>query len=135
MRELATTSAAPALTQPRVLLVEDQALIAMEFEALLADQGCSVVGPFASVDTAMDAAMRAPLDGAVLDVHLVDEPSFPLAFMLRSRGVPFIFVTGLSRSVLPAELRETPILTKPVRPHAFGALVRSMLTRAAPIRQ
>lgn len=129
MRELAVPSHAPGLTQPRVLLVEDQALIAMEFEALLADQGCSVVGPFASVEAAMSAATHEPLDGAVLDVHLVDELSFPLAFMLRSRGVPFIFVTGLSRSLLPPDLANAPVITKPVRPHAFGALVRGMLQR------
>ncbi len=129
MRELAVTSAAPAPTRPRVLLVEDQALIAMEFEALLADQGCSVVGPFPSVAAAMEAATREPLDGAVLDVHLVDELSFPLACALKARGIPFIFVTGLSRSVLPPDLASTPVLTKPVRPHAFGALVRGMLTR------
>lgn len=131
MRELAVMSAAPAPTQPRVLLVEDQALIAMEFEALLADQGCSVVGPFTSVEEAMDAATREPLDGGVLDVHLADELSFPLACVLKARGVPFIFVTGLSRSVLPPDLASTPILTKPVRPHAFGALVRGMLTKVA----
>ena len=68
-----------------MLLVEDQALVALEFESMLADLGCAVIGPFARVAPALHAARSEPLDGAVLDVNLAGERSFPIAHELLAR--------------------------------------------------
>ena len=121
------TRTGKALRRPRVLLVEDQALVAMEFEGMLADLGCAVVGPFARVAPALDAARSEPLDGAMLDVNLAGEQSFPIAYELLARQVPFFFVTGLTNAVLPPSLQDVPSLTKPVRPQALAELVQQFL--------
>jgi len=113
--------------RPTILLVEDQALVALAFEGMLADLGCTVVGPFSMVATALRAARDQPLDGAVLDVNLAGEQSFPVADLLQVRGVPFFFVTGYGSSVLPAAFQRVPSLIKPVRTKDFAALVRTFL--------
>ena len=118
------TSTGKALRRPRVLLVEDQALVAMEFEGMLANLGCAVVGPFARVVPALDAARSEPLDGAVLDINLAGERSFPIAYELLARQVPFFFLTGLPSDARPQRLQDVPSLTKPVRPQAFAELVQ-----------
>jgi CheY-like chemotaxis protein len=121
------TTAGTTPRRPRVLLVEDQALVAMEFEAMLADLGCAVIGPFARVAPALHAARSEPLDGAVLDVNLAGERSFPIAHLLLALQIPFFFVTGLTSAALPPPLQDVPSLTKPVRTQAFAALVQQFL--------
>ena len=121
------TSTGIALRRPRVLLVEDQALVAMDFEGMLVDLGCAVVGPFARLAPALHAARSEPLDGAVLDVNLAGERSFPIAHLLLALQIPFFFVTGLTSAALPPPLQGVPSLTKPVRTQAFAALVQQFL--------
>jgi DNA-binding response OmpR family regulator len=116
----------PKPVRPRVLLAEDQALIAMEFEAMLADLGCEVVGPFGRVAAALEAASTMPLDGAVLDVSLAGHRSFPIAQRLQDRGVPFFFVTGLDHTAFPAAFTDCCVLTKPIRSNDFAKLVRQL---------
>ena len=113
--------------RPRVLLVEDQALVALEFESMLADLGCPVIGPFARVAPALHAARSEPLDGAVLDVNLAGERSFPIAHELLALQIPFFFVTGLTNAALPPPLQDVPSLIKPIRTQAFAALVQQFL--------
>ena len=86
--------AGPALRGRRVLVVEDEALIAMLLEDMLAGLGCVVVGPIARVAPALMAARRGKLDGAVLDVILHGEAVLPDADALERRGIPFLFVSG-----------------------------------------
>ena len=121
------TSTGIALRRPRVLLVEDQALVAMDFEGMLVDLGCAVVGPFARLAPALHAARSEPLDGAVLDINLAGERSFPIAYELLARQVPFFFLTGLTSDARPQRLQDVPSLTKPVRPQAFAELVQQFL--------
>ncbi len=80
----------------RVMLVEDEAMIAMIMEDLLADLGCEVLGPFGSVRSALDwlEAASSPPQGAILDVNLGGERVYPVAEALQSLGVPFAFATG-----------------------------------------
>ena len=113
--------------RPKILLVEDQALVAMEFEAMLTDLGCAVIGPYGRVAPALEAVRREPLDGAVLDVNLAGERSFPIARALQERQIQFFFLTGLESSALPTSLHHVPHLTKPVRADAFAALVLEIL--------
>ena len=107
--------------RPRVLVVEDEALIAMEIESALLDAGFAVVGPAASVAAGTALAAAEALWAAVLDVNLAGELVFPVADALAGRRVPFLFVTGYSLEVLPPRFRDRPLLRKPCTPRAVIA--------------
>ena len=96
-----------------VLIVEDEALIAMLFEDILEDTACRIVGPAMTVRQAMELAGAAEIDVAVLDVNLNGESSFPVAALLQSRGVPLVFSSGYGSQGLPPEWQERPTLPKP----------------------
>ena len=103
-RAEAPPSAAAPLAGRRVLLVEDEALVAIDLEMTLEGAGAVVVGPFLRLSQAMDAVARAgPLDVAVLDVVLGRDESYPLAELLAERGVPFVLHSGHVGSIRAAE--------------------------------
>jgi CheY-like chemotaxis protein len=105
-----------ALKGRRVLVVEDEMMIAMLVEDMLADLGCSVVGPAHGLAAAMDLANDAEdLDVALLDVNLAGQAVFPVADALRARGVPIIFCTGYGDAGLREADRGAPVLQKPYR--------------------
>lgn len=105
-----------------VLLVEDEALAAMEMEAILTEAGCQVIGPAARLDRAMALVESGGVEAAVLDVNLDGEFVFPLAERLRQTGVPFVFMTGYSsRAVFPPEFQEVARVGKPVQEQALIA--------------
>ena len=87
-----------SLQGKRVLIVEDEALIAMLFEDMLSDFGCDVVGPAMNVRQALDVAQSAAIDVAAL---------------LETRGVPFVFSSGYGANGLPPEWQDRPTLPKP----------------------
>lgn len=98
-----------------VLVVEDMFMLAQDLAEQLIGAGCTVVGPAPTVQQALDEIDGIALHGAVLDVNLRGERSFPLAEHLTRDGVPFIFLTGYdSATVFPDSFRDTPKLTKPV---------------------
>ncbi|CTQ48654.1 response regulator [Jannaschia donghaensis] len=99
-----------------ILLVEDEAMLALDLSMSLEDEGAQVTGPFASVDTALPAC-AARLDAAILDVDLCGGKSFPIADRLSADGVPFVFHTGRSDlDVLRDRYGDNvPILVKPAR--------------------
>ena len=99
----------------RVLVVEDEMMVSMLIEDMLTDLGCTVVGPAARLDEAIDLAMASDLDCAVLDVNLGGQPIFPLADLLRERGKPFAFATGYGDAGIRDVDRGTPVLQKPFR--------------------
>ena len=108
----------------RVLVVEDELMIAMLLESILdANSECTVIGPFARVELDLEAARNQPLDAAILDVHLAGEQVFPVADLLAERGVPFAFITGYGKDVLPPLYRDRPLLQKPFRPQAVLAML------------
>jgi DNA-binding response OmpR family regulator len=78
----------------RVLVVEDEMLVALMICDMLSDLGYNPVGPAMRLDQGLDLAKKEPIDAAVLDVNLGDAKSFPVADVLRDRRVPFIFATG-----------------------------------------
>jgi CheY-like chemotaxis protein len=82
---------------------------------MLTDLGCTVVGPAARLDEAIDLAKGADLDCAVLDVNLGGQPIFPLADLLRERGKPFAFATGYGDAGIRDVDKGTPVLQKPFR--------------------
>lgn len=113
---------APAQPQPpvpnpggrRVLLVEDEALVAIMMRDMLTDLGYSVVGPVGDRTTAIAAARQADIEGAVLDLNLRGETTYLVADELNARGIPFIFLTGYDRGVIDRRYSGAPLLQKPV---------------------
>jgi CheY-like chemotaxis protein len=100
----------------RVLVVEDEPLIALFVQSMLADLGCEVVGPIYDLSGALDfVESRAPIDAAVLDLNLDGEPAYPVVDALRARGVPIIFCTGYGDVGLRACDQGCPVLRKPYR--------------------
>ncbi|MCG6574758.1 response regulator [Pseudomonas sp. AF32] len=97
----------------RVLVVEDEGAIALLIEEMLEDLGCEVVASVARLTAAQDRASTAHIDLAVLDVNLAGERVFPVAQILRDRGIAFLFSTGYGASGVPAEFAGYPVLHKP----------------------
>ncbi|TAJ71872.1 MAG: response regulator [Phenylobacterium sp.] len=117
-----------ALSGLRLLLVEDETLVAMMVEDMLAEFGCVVADVAGSVSRglALAADDALALDGAILDVNLGGEKVFPVAQVLADRGIPFIFATGYGVAGVAEAFSHVPVLAKP---YEAGALER-MLTAA-----
>ena len=96
----------------RVLIVEDESLVAMLLETILEDMGCVPVGPAATVDEGLRMTSE-PIDAALLDVNVAGRQVFPIAQALKDRGVPFVFSTGYGEGGLPDEWRGHSTLQKP----------------------
>ena len=97
----------------RVLLVEDQFLIALDLERALQKAGCVVTGPVGRLQAALALATTEPIDFAVLDVNLAGEKVFPVAEILQGRGIPFLLTTGYGASTVPAERAHWRVMSKP----------------------
>ena len=104
---------------PRVLVVEDESLIAMLVEDGLETLGYEVVGPVGTVDAALRMVEQTPFDLALLDINLGGKQSFPIAEALESRGIPYVFLTGYDRSSLPLAFQHRFGLQKPFRMSAL----------------
>jgi len=115
----------------RVLLVEDEAMVAMLMEDLLSDLDCEVTATAARVDDALKAAKSGSFDFAILDVNLNGNPSYPVADILRQRNIPIIFATGYGTKSLDALYADTPTLQKPFRPADLEAAVSRVLSTGA----
>ncbi len=106
-----------ALAGRRILLVEDNYMIAMDMVATLREAGAALLGPASRLDQALALlhTSRDPPDFAVLDLDLHGVPSYPVADALIERGVPFLFTTGFNSDGIAARYRSYPRLEKPVR--------------------
>lgn len=100
----------------RVLVAEDEFLLASLLEQDLISAGHLVVGPFTHIGSAMQAANDEPLDLAILDINLNGEMSYPVADKLLLRGVPLILLTGYGATDLPERFRAFPRIAKPYDP-------------------
>jgi DNA-binding response OmpR family regulator len=105
-----------AATERRILVVEDEALVAMLVEDALVDAGFTVLGPARTVAQALAMLKADPPDAAVLDLNLGGENSLSVAEALSARGIPFLVATGYGAAGLPAHLRHIPVLPKPYDP-------------------
>jgi CheY-like chemotaxis protein len=104
----------PELRGLRILVVEDNFLMAESVRDLLDECGCETVGPAPRLEVALELASHELLDGAFLDINLAGEYCFPVARLLRERGVPFMFLTGYDDcSIVPVAFRDAPRLSKP----------------------
>ena len=99
----------------RILIVDDEALVAMLLEDMLSDLGCRVVATASRVAHALVVASdnAQALDGAILDVNVAGESVEPVAAALAARGVPFVFATGYGQAGVPETWRDRPALQKP----------------------
>ncbi len=105
----------------RVLIVEDEFMIAMAVEAAVIEAGGIVVDMAATLEQALRAAHSANLDAALLDINLNGKTSFTVAEALRERGIPYAFVTGYGKQMVPPAFASAPLLMKP---YARGELMR-----------
>lgn len=112
----------------RVFVVEDEFLLSLSLQDDLADAGCSVIGPYATLAAAIEASRRETFDIAVLDVNLDGQPSYPVADELRRRGIPFVLLTGYGIADLPERLAGAPHVSKPYDPN----VLLEVIGRAAP---
>ncbi|HEX5776598.1 MAG TPA: response regulator [Caulobacteraceae bacterium] len=111
----------------KVLVVEDEMLVSMLVEDMLADLGCTVVGPAAELDEAMTLAQDADIDLALLDVNLGGKPIFPVADALKARGVPFAFASGYGEAGLSEDHRGAAVLQKPFREADLAKALRGLV--------
>lgn len=118
----------------RILVVEDQLLIAMSIEGMLRTLECEVVGPAATVEQAVSAIGKHRLDGALLDVNLHGKTILPAAEALARHAVPFVLVTGYEPAPSDAPLlRDAPRLRKPFALDDLAEIMtRTFVKRAAP---
>ncbi|MFS0790222.1 response regulator [Brevundimonas phoenicis] len=115
-------------TGRRVLIVEDELLVAMLLETILSDMGCDVIGPESNVDDGLRIASgTGELDAALLDVNVAGQEVFPVAEALKARGVPFVFSTGYGEAGLPEHWRGNPTVQKPFTEGAIrDALMKAL---------
>ncbi len=111
----------------KILVLEDEPLVAMLLEEMLLDLGCEVVGPAYSLREGERLAREAVLDAAVLDVNVNGEMSDPVADALRARGVPFALATGYGPSAPIAADGSVPVLQKPYPADKLAAVLSGLL--------
>ena len=117
------------VTGRRILVVEDESLIAMDFSQTLSEAGYVVIGPANSVARALALLAQFGCDAAVLDVNLAKETSEPVARELIKLGTPFVATSGYSREQLPEIMQTAPLLSKPVSSAMLIAEVDRFLIR------
>lgn len=111
----------------RILVVEDEVLLAMHLEDLLIAMGHEVVGPATRIPEALEFARQADLDFAVLDVNVAGSQSFPVADVLLIRSIPFVFATGYGAEGFLDTYRDHPTLRKPYEPRELQRAIERAL--------
>jgi DNA-binding response OmpR family regulator len=112
----------------RVLLVEDEPLIAIDGQAMLLAMGVARVVCTRGVAITLDALQRETFDAAILDLRLDQDSSIPLARRLDDLGVPFGFLTGYQGDAIPEEFKDRPIVAKPFNAEQLQQLVRTLIS-------
>jgi CheY-like chemotaxis protein len=113
----------------RILLVEDEALIALMLEDMVEDMGCAVTGLAPRIALGLAMADSGQFDVAILDVNVAGENVEPVADTLSARGVPFIFATGYGEAGVPLRHRGRPVVSKPFRTDQLEAAIHLALAR------
>jgi CheY-like chemotaxis protein len=111
-----------AISGKKIMVVEDEALVAMALRDSLDELGFSVVGPFSRISEAMIALRNTHIDAAVLDVNLGGELVYPLADVLTADHVPFVFITGYGPDEIERRYASIPILQKPIEADALKSV-------------
>ena len=114
----------------RVLVCEDNLLMAEVVCEFLLECGLNPIGPVGHLKSAMRQARERALDGAVLDINLNGRPCFPVCAVLSARRIPFVFLTGYAREALfrvPVEYRNAPVISKPFEPSEMKEVLAAIL--------
>jgi CheY-like chemotaxis protein len=114
----------------RILVVEDETLIAVVIEDVLLGLECEIVGPTGRLDAALRLANEGNFDAAILDVTIRGGKVYPVAEQLVARGIPFVFASGYGDWALPAALRDKPRLMKPFTISALEERIRLLCDEA-----
>ena len=122
--------AGQALLDCRILVVEDEYLIADDLCHALGEAGATVVGPATSVAQALALIGEESIDGALLDVNLNGEQGYPVADMLAGRCVPFVFATGYGAGTLPERFAGVTVCCKPIVVATCFSAVADEITRS-----
>jgi DNA-binding response OmpR family regulator len=101
----------------RVLVCDDNLLIADVVAEFLRECDLKPMGPVGRLESAMQMARERALDGAILDINLNGRPCFPVCAVLSARRIPFMFLTGYPHAAIPVEYRWAPLITKPFEPN------------------
>jgi PAS domain S-box-containing protein len=120
---------ARSTAKPRILVVEDEALMAMEIAHVLTEAGFEVVGPARAVAAALELLKQRGCDAAVLDINLGNETSEPVACELKNRGTPFVTLSGYAKAQHPSIFHGAPALAKPLQPDRLIAKLSACLAR------
>ena len=106
-------------------------LVAMNIEDMLLDLGHEIAGVASRLDPALTLAREADIDLAMLDVNLAGDLSFPVADILESRGIPYLFATGYGRKGVKDEYGAAPVLQKPFRARDLEEAIGTLTSRKA----
>jgi CheY-like chemotaxis protein len=116
----------------RILIVEDEVLVALQLQADLEDAGHLVVGPARSLAQGVQLAEQEDIDAALVDISLGRDSSVPIADRLLARSIPFAFATGYADSMmLPEHLRRIPRLSKPYAPQEVRRILDTLVMGAS----
>jgi len=110
----------------RILLIEDEVVIAMTAEDMLEEIGCKVVAQAANFDDAMQCALAGDFDLALVDINLNGVMSLPVAKVLREAGKPFIFTTGYGNVGLETDFSDATVVTKPYTMRTLSQAIASV---------
>ena len=113
----------------RVLIVEDEFLVAIDLASIVESIGHEVVGPVQSARSAIDLARIRPVDVALLDVNLGTDTAAPVADVLDKQGVPYAIVTAYRREHLARRFQDTAHIPKPIRPADILAALKDLQSR------
>ena len=111
----------------KVLIVEDEPIVAFQIEDILREAGFEIVGCVGSLDKALAALKNSDCDIAILDANLRGDSVPPVAMALHQRGTPFLFVSGYERIHLPEPFLDAPLLPKPFEPGELINAARQLL--------
>ena len=116
-----------SLAGKRLMVVEDELLVRMLLEDILADLGADIAGPYGRLADGLAAARTERFDGAILDFNLAGQLAEPLADLLMARGIPFVFITGYQRDSIDRRYANVPVLAKPVDASALEGVLLTLL--------
>jgi DNA-binding response OmpR family regulator len=117
--------------KPRVLIVEDEVLVADTLAEMLLELGCEPVGPVATADEAIALVRSCPIDAVVLDLMLHGVDATPVAETLAAKKIPFVLATGWPVESLPLHWGNCPVLPKPYQISSLRSAVEALFDAAS----